>query len=67
MSADRDLAQMLTAAIEAKHFNWMEMYGFKLMPKNALLAGAAIGYGIGIEEGQRKIEELVKLLPKDAT
>ena len=40
----------MEAAIEAKRFNFLEIRGFQTKPRLALIAGAAIGYALAIED-----------------
>jgi len=44
-----DLIKIMTKEIENRKFNVLEITGFKADPKLALLAGASIGYQLGLD------------------
>lgn len=50
------LLKRFDAAIESAHFNFLELKGFQQAPRLALLAGMALGYKLGIEDGVRGTE-----------
>ncbi len=44
----------MEAAIDARRFNFWEIRGFQTKPRLALIAGAAIGYSLAIEDFQKQ-------------
>jgi hypothetical protein len=48
----------MEAAIEARRFNFLEIRGFQTKPRLAMIAGAAIGYALAIEDFQQQNKEL---------
>lgn len=45
--------------IEDRKFNFWEIQGFRVRPDLALMAGVAIGYQLGIDEGIKAVNDLV--------
>jgi hypothetical protein len=62
MNASKTVKENLEQAIKDRSFNIFEITGFSMNPKNALLAGAAIGYRVGLSEGQEAIERLTAFI-----
>lgn len=54
----RDLTALLIKEIENKKFNILEISGFKINPDLALLAGAAIGYQLGLTHCKQLLNKL---------
>ncbi len=53
-----DLMERIEQKIKSKNFNIFEMTGFKTDPYLALIAGAAIGYKLGVDDYQKIIEKI---------
>jgi len=53
-----ELEQILLNAIEEQEFTLFEVMGFKENIKLALLAGAAIGYQLGIAAGIKAFKKM---------
>ena len=53
----------MEAAIEARRFNFLEIRGFQTKPRLALIAGAAIGYALAIEDFQKQNAKLTGGIP----
>lgn len=54
------LEARMEAAIEARRFNFLEIRGFQTKPRLALIAGAAIGYALAIEDFQKQNKLILK-------
>jgi len=57
MNDDTPLLQSLKDAIASSKFTSAEMRGFCIVPHNALLAGAAIGYALAMKEALKLAQE----------
>ena len=62
MTPKLKLEERFIEAIKEKKFNSLEMQGFNVRPDLALMAGAAIGYAIGIEDGKKAVNDLLESL-----
>lgn len=51
------MEQRINAAIDARRFNFFEIRGFQSQPRLALIAGAAIGYRMAVEDFERNLNK----------
>lgn len=52
------LEERFNKAIDDRNFNVLEITGFAKEPRLALLAGAAIGYQLGLDDYQPILDEI---------
>jgi len=52
------LTRIFAEAAEAANFTLLEMRGFQVKPKLALMSGMAIGYKLAIEDIEKKVVEV---------
>jgi len=57
-----DLEKQLKDAIKKHKFGTLEMHGFRMRPDLALLAGAAIGYDLAMDEAITSQKEQLKAI-----